>query len=119
MDVYIVSNCEISSLNGRYIYSYYDLPFYEWTNESTSRVMLVREGNTEFHLGRPYNFEERCTAYSTETTIDDDALTWEIYNDMDEYVGVSGVSIIVEQSGTTHEGEATLSSLSYLRTKKA
>ena len=30
-----------------------------------------------------------------------------------------GCTVTAEQSGTTHEGEATLSSLSYLRTKKS
>ena len=54
--------------------------------------------------------------YSTNNVATPDLATWVVNA---PYGTAPAPTITAEQSGTTHEGEATISSFSYLRTKKA
>ena len=68
------------------------------------------EGNTEIQwVNNTWRLilDDNIRYESSDDTPTPDLATW------------VGCTVTAEQSGTTHEGEVTISSLSYLRTKKA
>ena len=106
----IVSGAGTTAVNGTYVETgtYGGKPIYYY-----NVTLCIRWYSSQWRLG---DTQDTDYYYSTDNVATPDLATWLVRA---PYGTSPAPNITLEQSGTTHEGEVALSSLSYLRTKKA
>ena len=109
----IVSGAGTTAVNGTYVEdgTSNSKPSYTKTG-----YLLFWSGSSQWRICAYPSYTVYYYAYNDDVATPDLVTNWAVNTG----IGAAPVpTVTAASSGTTHEGEATLSSLSYLRTKKA
>lgn len=101
---------EISPVNSHSAWQY-NTCYIMWGSGPLAGRWIIKSDNDPSSTGNLLYYTANASSYATPA----DAPSWTVWSS----TYPPAPTVTAASSGTTHEGEATLSSLSYLRTKKA